>query len=227
MSKRGNALFVAAHPDDIEYGCGGTALLLAENYDLHFVVLTSGQRGIRGTGPDEAAAIREKEQTTAAEMMGAQLTLMRQMDGALYAGRTLCEEVGRLVADIRPAVTFALWPLTVADHSAAYEVAQKALHFADMYYTTELYLYETSIGGQSNQFKPDVYVNITDVMERKLEALRCHVSQVSASGGESVRRNGRFRGMEARVEYAEAFCSVHALINSRWERRAGCMLLDL
>jgi LmbE family N-acetylglucosaminyl deacetylase len=123
--------------------------------------------------------------------------------------------------------TFGLWPLTVADHSAAYEITQKALHFAEHYYETEFYLYETSIGGQSNQFKPDVYVNVSDVMDRKLEILAVHSSQVSVATGEFVKQQSRFRGREARVDYAEAFCSVHALVNTRWGRRAGCLLLDL
>ena len=79
---------IAAHPDDIEYGMGGTAILLKEQeYELHYIICTSGQGGIKGMEHGEALKIREAEQTAAADAIGAEVTFIRQMDGRLYAGR--------------------------------------------------------------------------------------------------------------------------------------------
>ncbi len=222
-----NVVLVAAHPDDVAYGCGGTALLLRDKgYKLHLIALTSGQRGIKGKSPDEAQEIREAEQRSACEMLGAELHLMREMDGELYAGREICEKVGALLKTIDPLAVFSLWPINVRDHSASAEIVQKALYFADMYYTTELYYYETSIGGQTNQFTPDIYVNIAAVKDEKIRLLACHKSQ-TGTPGEGILSEHRFRGRECRVEYAEGFKPVHRLVGSRWERRSTYLLLDL
>ncbi len=218
---------VGAHPDDVDFGAGGTCLMLCGDYDIHYVILTSGQAGIKGKAPEEAAAVREAEQRRACEMIGAELTLMRQMDGDLYADRDLCGKVGELLKKLDPTAVFTMWPIDVRDHSAAYEVTQKALHHAGLYYTVELYMYETSLGGQTNRFVPDIYVNISDVMDRKMALLKCHASQTGVAEGSSARQQNRFHGMEARVEYAEVFKTPHALIGTRWERRSRYLLLDL
>ncbi len=219
---------IAAHPDDIEFGMGGTAVLLNEQgYSLYYIVLTSGQKGIRGLGPEEARNIREAEQTAAAEKLDAEVLFCRQMDGELFAGRELCERVGKKLKDINPAAVFAFWPLNVKDHAASYEVAQKALNIADLYFTTEFYMYETSIGGQTNRFVPDIYVNISDVADKKVELLRLHESQTKKSTDQDLLFDSRCRGAESRVEYAEGFKTVHKIINRRWEWKSSYLLLDL
>lgn len=219
---------IAAHPDDIEFAMGGTVILLREQgYSLHYIVLTSGQAGIKGKVPDDACEIRESEQMAAADAAGAEVTFYRQMDGELFAGRELCSKVGEELKKIDPAAVFAFWPLNVPDHSAAYEVAQKACHCADIYYTTEFYLYETSIGGQTNQFEPDIYVNISEVYKKKIELLRLHTSQTGSSSDEDLLFESRCRGAESRVDYAEGFKPVHKIANRRWGRKSGYLLLDL
>ncbi len=109
----------------------------------------------------------------------------------------------------------------------AFHIAQRALYFADAYYTTELYLYETSIGGQTNHFHPDIYVNISQVAEKKVELIRCHESQCGGALDEHLLGDNKFRGREARVEYAEGFKPIHKMVGTRWERRSRYLLLDL
>ncbi len=228
MADRRNILFVEAHPDDIVHGMGGTAWRLKDDYDLHLVCLTSGQRGIRGKSAEEAAAIRIAEERAACELLGAEATFMGEMDGELFAGRELCEKVADIVRRLEPAAVFTLWPVNVPDHTAACEVATKALHLAKVFFTTELYMIENGMGGQTNQFEPDVYVNISDVIEHKRQLMRCHRSQVpdEARVERTLERN-RFRGLLARCDWAEPFKTYWPLMGTRWERKSTCILWEL
>lgn len=226
--ENGNILFVEAHPDDIVHGMGGTAWKLKNDYDLHLVCLTRGQRGIKGKTPDEAAAIRTKEEKAACELLGAEVTFMDQMDGELFAGRELCERVAEIVRRLEPLAVFTLWPINVPDHTAACEVATKALHLADAFFTTELYMIENGPGGQTNQYEPDIYVNIADVLEQKKALIRCHRSQNPDEGHvERVLERNRFRGLLARCDWAEPFKTYWPLAGTRWGRKSTCILWDL
>ena len=222
-----NILCTAAHPDDIVHAMGGTAWLLKDRYKFHVLCATKGERGIKGKSMDESAAIREKEEGAACEMLGAELTFLGQIDGEVFAGRDVCERIAGVITELEPAAVFTLWPVNVADHLMAAAATVKALYMADRFFTTELYFYENGIGGQTNQFDPDLYVNITDVIEQKRALVRCHASQnPSERLVEDVIDRSRLRGRFARCEFAEAFKTAMPLMSSRWGRKAGSLLLE-
>ena len=222
-----NILCTAAHPDDVVHAMGGTAMLLKGRYKLHVLCATKGQRGIKGKSMDEAAAIREKEEEAACAMMGAELTFVGMVDGEVFAGREVCERIAVIVEELEPAAVFTLWPINVADHLMAAAATVKALYMADRFFTTELYFYENGMGGQTNQFDPDLYVNITEVIDQKRALVRCHASQNSSERlVEDVIDRSRIRGRFARCDYAEGFKTAMPLMGSRWGRKAGSLLLE-
>ncbi len=226
MSVR-NILCTAAHPDDIVHAMGGTALLLKDRYKLHVLCATKGERGIRGKSHDEAAAVREKEEAAACAMLGAELEFLGMIDQEVFAGREVCERIAGVVKELEPAAVFTLWPINVADHMMASAATVKALYMAEQFFTTELYFYENGMGGQTNQFDPDLYVNITDVIEQKYELVRCHASQNRSDAMvEDVIDRSRIRGRFARCDYAEGFKTAMPLMGSRWGRKAGSLLLE-
>ena len=222
-----NILCTAAHPDDIAHAMGGTALLLKDRYKFHVICATKGERGIKGKSMAEAAAIREKEEAAASAMFGAEVTFLGQIDGEVFATREVCERIAEVVRRLEPAAVFTLWPVNVADHLMAAAETVKALYLADRFFTTELYFYENGIGGQTNQFDPDVYVNISSVIEQKRQMVRCHASQnPSERLVQDVVDRSVLRGRFARCDYAEAFKTPMPLMGSRWGRKAGCLLLE-
>lgn len=110
----------------------------------------------------------------------------------------------------------------------AYTLSIKALHLADIFYETDLYMSENGIGGQTNQFDPDLYVNIDAVSDQKREVIRCHKSQnPTEERVERVMSRNRFRGMMARCKYAEPFKTLMPIVNSRYGRRSNTLLLEL
>ena len=227
-TNRRTITFLVAHPDDVAHSMSGTALLLKEHYNLQVLCLTKGERGIKGSSDEDAAAIREQEERDACRLIGAEVTFLNQIDTEVFASEELCREIAGHFKRLRPAAHFTLWPVNIADHIMAYTLSIKALHLADIFYETEIYMCENGIGGQTNQFEPDLYVNIDAVSEQKREVVRCHKSQnPTEEHVEKVMIRNRLRGMMNRCEYAEPFKTIMPITNDRWDRRSNPILLEL
>lgn len=103
------ALAIGAHPDDIEFGCGGTlAKWAASGCIVHHLVLTDGSKGTWNPDADTTALIaqRQIEQREAASRLGAQgeVVFMHQVDGDLTDTRELRGEIARHIRRLRPQV---------------------------------------------------------------------------------------------------------------------------
>ena len=229
-----SVVFIGAHPDDIIMAAG-TLLLLKERYQIHDFCLTRGQRGYQldGLRPDalakpprdDIAAIRSEEEAAVCRMLNADLLFFDQMDGELFAGRALCERVAAELQRINPAAVIALWPLVKSDHAAASHIARHALYLADLIWTTELYM-PLLYGEDYSCPAPNIYVNISSVLDRKLELARCYQSQFGEHGAAWIAEQSKVHGRYAWCEHAEPFASGLPLLATRWNRKAGCVLLD-
>jgi LmbE family N-acetylglucosaminyl deacetylase len=221
-----SALVLFAHPDDAEFMCAGTvARWVAEGCQVHYVVCTDGSAGSNtpGEGRDRMRPIREAEQRDAAEVLGVQtVTFLGEPDGFLEVTpetrRKVCREVRRL----RPEVILApdpstLWHENVYinhwDHKQAGLLALTAV-MPDA--PTRVMFQELEDEGLEpyeipnlwlSSDDPDTFVDITDTMDLKIQALSRHVSQGVAEhedwvrewGSELAKRSGEG------YEYAEAF----------------------
>ena len=103
------ALAIGAHPDDIEFGCGGTlAKWAASGCIVHHLVLTDGSKGTWNPDADTTALIaqRQIEQREAARRLGAQgeVVFMHQVDGDLTDTRELRGEIARHIRRLRSQV---------------------------------------------------------------------------------------------------------------------------
>jgi LmbE family N-acetylglucosaminyl deacetylase len=201
-------VFIVPHPDDVAFGMGGIALLLNKQYKLHILCATKGERGCGGRNipMEKIAAMREKEELSAAELINADVTFLGKIDQEVFADRETCEEVAKYLKKINPVAVFTIWPSdTHTDHTAVSEIARKAIRFSEL--SPELcYCEESTIVGQTTQFSPDIYVDISEVIDDKLRVLRCHKSQNSEDHlAQNMLKQCKFRGGEAGVTYAEGF----------------------
>src|SRR4051812_4349927 len=100
------ALAIGAHPDDIEFGCGGTlAKWAAAGTDVHFLVLTDGSKGTWSVDDDldTLVAIRQAEaQDAATTLAHATVHFGGFVDGELESDRAGREVVCRTVREVRP-----------------------------------------------------------------------------------------------------------------------------
>lgn len=219
-----SALVLFAHPDDAEFMCGGTVAKWArEGCEVHYVVCTDGSAGSNepGASRDQVAPVREREQRAAADVLGVKsVTFLGEIDGLLEVTPATRKKVTREVRRLRPEVLVApdpsrLWSgqgyINHWDHKQAGLLALTAVMpdaptrvmFSELedegiepYEVPNLLL-------SSNE--PDTYVDITDTIDIKLEALAQHVSEEGEAAAPWVRERARTLGEEAGVEYAEAF----------------------
>lgn len=194
-------LVVSAHPDDIEFGCSGTLALWADRgAEITICIATDGSTGTqdRELMGERLAAIRKEESEKAASIIGARdFVWLGLRDGYVEYTLDLRRDLARLFRKYRPhryivldtASTIEDRFINHPDHRA---VGQASLDVAMTAGTTpghfpELLeeglspwrgLRETWIMGPGA--KP-VVVDISDTIERKIDALLCHESQIGAN----------------------------------------------
>ena len=222
------AVVVFAHPDDAEFLCGGTVASWAKGgTEVHYVCATDGSAGWNGPNltRDEIARVREAEMQEAAEVLGVGSVLfLGFVDGTLEPNLELRRAVTREVRRLRPdvLVTFepSLWSgrryVNHPDHRAIGEavLAVVACDAPTRPQFPELldeglephkvpHLWLPSFDGA------DTYIDISDTIDLKIDALHRHKSQMENMGMSDVekriRRWAADLGKEREFEYAEAF----------------------
>jgi LmbE family N-acetylglucosaminyl deacetylase len=198
MSTRPNrVLFVGAHPDDAEFLAGGTiARLAAEGREIAYVVVTNGNKGSsdRAMTSEQLVRVREAEQRRAAEVLGvARVEFLGYGDGELEDTRDLRRDITReirrwrpeLIITLNPRRTYANFPGWHRDHrttarvvmDCVYPLARDYLAFPELVPDHEPHKVREVYAIQWEQ--PGLVIDITGTMDRKLEAIRCHSSQIS------------------------------------------------
>lgn len=186
-------LVVTPHPDDAEGGAGGTIARFArEGKKIVLVVCTNGDKGTsdRTIKPETMAAIREKEQLAAAEVLGVEeVVFLRFPDQNLEDCREFRLALSRQIRKHRPDLVITIDPgsryIRHRDHymtgrvtlDAVFPYARDHLAFPELldeglepFKVREVWLFRP--------LEPDVYVDITDTFTTKVDALYRHASQM-------------------------------------------------
>jgi LmbE family N-acetylglucosaminyl deacetylase len=201
-----NVLAIGAHPDDIEYGCGGTLALYAEKgHDVFLFVASDGGRG-------GASEVRQREQQDSALVLGAREVFWGGYpDTEVPLSRELIVAVEAVMRRVTPTMIFVNFPDdTHQDHRNLAQATVSATR-----YVPNFLFYEVP---STQNFAPTCYASIDKVLDRKLAALEAHRSQVTKTNVEDLTilelavSCANFRGIQARVKYAEAFQSVRLLL---------------
>lgn len=194
-----NILALGAHPDDIEYGCGGTFLKFARRGEnIFFMVLTRGEFGGK-------AETRQSEQEQAIRLLGVKKIFWGgYVDTELPNERIIITGIDKVIEEVNPDEVYVNSPQDIhQDHRALAECALAATR-----YVKKVFFYEdyTSVN-----FEPDIFVDIEDVLEEKQKLIKIFTSQVAKAYPtrldmvESVRAIANFRGFQGKVKYAEGF----------------------
>jgi LmbE family N-acetylglucosaminyl deacetylase len=195
------ALVVVAHPDDIDFGAGGTvATLTSHGVDVAYCLVTSGDAGGDGSThtKEERTAIREGEQRAAAAEVGVStLTFLHWPDGQVEPTLLLRREIARVIRTHRPDLVITQsternWErvrVSHPDHLATGEATLRAVYpdarnphaFPELVREGfEPHVVSTVwISGA----KPTMAVDITKVFDLKYAALKRHQSQVGGRDG--------------------------------------------
>lgn len=195
---------IVAHPDDIEFGCAGTvAKWTRHGARVVYVVVTSGNIGTHDPAftTDSLAEHREKEQRAAAAVCGVnEVEFLRYHDGEVMPTLELRKDLVRMIRKHKPEVVFAMDPtsflisadyinhpdhraVAIATMDAIAPVASMPLMYPELgepHRVREVWIQWTE--------KPDTWVDISETVDLKAEALRQHKSQVSEETVQGVRQ---------------------------------------
>jgi LmbE family N-acetylglucosaminyl deacetylase len=194
------AMVIVAHPDDADFGPAATVARWVDAGTVaHLVCCTSGEAGGEDptADPIELAATREVEQREAARIVGYEdVTFLHQPDGALANDLVVREQLVRQLRRFRPDAVLTIDPRVLlsrwghvqhTDHrqagmaalDAIYPASQNPMAFPHLmleeglqpHSIPALYLFWSD--------QPNVWVDTTDTVERKIAALRVHASQIT------------------------------------------------
>lgn len=241
------AMVIMAHPDDPEFSCAGTVARWAKaGCKVCYVLCTSGDVGIAEPGMtrQQAATIREAEQREAARILGvAEVVFLREPDGMLQPTLELRKKLVREIRRFRPEVVITGDPtaflvsdtyINHPDHRAAATAALDAVFPAagqpNLFEELEAEglqahkvrkVYITSWG------QADTFVNISETIDLKVQALRAHKSQMKDWDPEERIKNwAAERGKGKEMEYAEGFRVITLVDDETWEKTKGSVLSD-
>jgi LmbE family N-acetylglucosaminyl deacetylase len=196
-------LVITAHPDDVDFGAGGTvATWTDKGIEVSYCVITDGDAGgFDASVPrSEIPAIRRAEQEAAASVLGVDdVHWLGYPDGRLVVSLELRRDLSRVIRKVMPQRVVCQSPernweriySSHPDHMAAGEAALGAVYpdARNDFTFTELALDEGLSGWAVPEVwvmsspSPDVWVDTTEVISRKVKALLCHVSQHPAPDG--------------------------------------------
>ncbi len=217
------ALVVMAHPDDIEFTCGGTVASLADDgWQVAFCLVTSGDKGSKDPNlpPADLAALREAEQQAAAAELGVQRCIfLRWPDGFVEDGPELRAALVRVVRETRPELLIT-WDgyrgFNHRDHrtvglaalDAVFPLARNPNTYAEQL-TDGLEPHRVNTVLLAGAREPNYWVDVSDQLERRINALFRHATQVQALNREEMAKRMAERqqraAAEGRVPWAEAF----------------------
>ena len=187
-------LAIGAHPDDIEFGCGGTlAKWAASGAAIHHLVLTDGAKGTWDPHRDAAAlaAQRQEEQRRAAALLGGgDVVFLGRTDGELRNGVTEQRDVSLWIRRLRPDVILGHDPWRRyrlhPDHRHAGFIATDAIVAArDPHFFPELGLapHRPSALLLWEADEPNHVEDVAGFSETKIAALLAHTSQFESTMG--------------------------------------------
>lgn len=223
-----HALAIFAHADDIEFGIAGTVARWTDaGAQVTYVIVTDNSAGSNEPNADleELIEIRQQEAIAAAAVVGVKdVRFLGYPDGVLQPTMELRRDLTRIIREVRPQVVLTFDPTTVIaadfyinhpDHRATGEAALYAVFPSA---GTRPIFPELLAEGYEPHNVDRVYLNLsmqfnltTDIsttIDRKIEALLCHKSQVNEEAAQWVRKWDADMGQQAGFAYGEIFRQV-------------------
>lgn len=191
-------LALAAHPDDLELGCGATIAKLAEaGVEITALVFSAGGRGAPGEFD------RTAETRAALTSLGVRSVLQHGFpDTRLHEHlNELIAVIEQQVGEVSPQRVYTMFGEDRhQDHRAVYQASMVACRPVP-----QILAYETP--SSYPNFVPTVFEEVDGFMERKVEALKMHESQGSRlyMREEKIRSAAHFRGVQVDLGQSEGF----------------------
>jgi LmbE family N-acetylglucosaminyl deacetylase len=219
-------MVVAAHPDDPEFGAGGTVgKWVQEGWKAIYVICTNGDKGTPDLSmtSEKLAKIREQEQRNAAKVLGvSEIIFLGHPDGELAEGWEFRGELVRLIREYRPDIVITHDPnrkyMGHHDHRITGITCMDAIY---PYSRDHLFYPEHKAAGLMTHKVDEVYlmgpeepnkfIDVNDTFILKMKAISCHISQVGDHTNDwetwlkRMRERAVAMGKDHGIPLAEAF----------------------
>lgn len=219
-----NILIFAPHRDDEILGVGGTMLKRKAAGDRIAVCVVTAREG-EALPPETLTERVRAELKAALRLIGVEQYIGLPFAPNVlesYPRKELNKAIFEAIAAAQPEeVYLPHWGDMQKDHQLVTEAAMVALRAKHRHPVRRIYAYETlsetgiGIPSAERSFIPNVFVDISDYLEKKKEAMRCYASQLGAfpnlRSTEAIEALARFRGATVNVEAAEAFMLIREI----------------
>jgi len=232
LERPARAMVIVAHPDDADFGPAGTiARWVDAGTVAHLICCTSGEQGGEDPklDPLELATRREAEQREAARIVGYEdVTFLHQPDGALANDLIVREQLVRQLRRFRPDAVLTIDPRVLVsrwghvqhtDHrqagiaalDAVYPASQNPMAFPHLVLEEGLEPHSIPSVYLFWSEQPNAWVDTSDTVERKIAALKAHVSQIQKPDEleKEIREWAAEQGKVIGTAAAEAFWYSH------------------
>ena len=211
-------LIVAVHPDDETLGCGGTLLKHKAHGDsIHWMIATDVKESegfkkeLVTSRNDEIAKVSEMYNFDSIHKLG--LSTMRVDE---YSMSELIGPISKIISDVRPSIIYLPFKGDVhSDHRKIFEAAYACTKSFRYPFVKKIYMLETlsetefAPSTKEDSFIPNVFVDISGYMDKKLEIMKVFDSEIAEHPFPRSIRNlkalATLRGATAGCEYAESF----------------------
>ena len=229
-----NVLFIGPHPDDIEFGAGGTISKLKENGAIvHFLVVTDGAAGFSGTDmtAEKMTNIRREESIASANYLGADTIDFEDLeDGGIFSSEDVLKKVTPYILKYMPDIVFAPDPRLKSEcHHDHIEVGfgvmnalqivgySEALKRHNMDVSSIGYFPRNIFLAQYFTDDPNKYVEISEKnLNDKITSLMMHKSQLSSPESELLIKYFMLKAMKegemVGAKLAESFKIIHPIM---------------
>jgi len=220
---KNNVLVVAVHPDDETLGCGGTLLKHKANGDeIYWLIVTAIKSGYRDWDlgfSKEVIEKRDKEIKKVAEfysfdgVYSLELPTMRIDEISMSE---LISKISGIFKEVQPNILYLPFKSDVhSDHRKVFEASFACTKTFRYPFIKKIYMMETlsetefAPATKEDSFIPNVFVDISEYMDKKLEIMRVFESEIAQHPFPRSERNikalGTLRGATCGVKYAESF----------------------
>lgn len=218
-----NVLVIAAHPDDEVLGCGGVIWRHVQAGDqVHVLILTDGAAGRYDSA--QASALNQASRDCAAYLGVAGMHhagLPNQALDTISLSRVIVA-IERVMDQCRPERIYTHhWGDLNLDHGIACRASLTAARPLPDAVVREVYTYFVPSSSEWNQhspheaFLPNVFVDISDCLEHKIQAMRFYESEVHAHphprSPEAITAHAAHFGLQVGLAHAEPFCLVRRI----------------
>jgi N-acetylglucosamine malate deacetylase 1 len=212
-------LVIAAHPDDAELAIGGTiAKLVKSGHICKLLIAVTPSEQSSGVSTKEFKMVRQNECEKAAEILGTEFETLNLDPYQMWFKRDLVKTIDTNINEFAPQIVFTHWN---HDSHQDHVAIANATFAACRRNSISLIMYEQLIAGGITpySFQPNIFLDITDVIQIKLKSVGIYALQQKKDRQwlKAVEGVAAFRGNQIGVQYAEAYQAVKILADIKSE----------